>query len=73
MTFGMSTISLGSFVDARDITAMILFVCSDAGAKVSGQALAVDGHTETLARGEKKWPGQKARPKYTGRLHVWET
>ncbi len=49
MTFGMSTISLGSFVDARDIAAMILFVCSDAGAKVSGQALAVDGHTETLA------------------------
>ncbi len=49
MTFGTSTISLGSFVDARDITAMIPFVCSDAGAKVSGQALAVDGHAETLA------------------------
>ena len=45
----LSTISLGTFVDAQDIAAMILFVCSDAGAKISGQALAVDGHTETLA------------------------
>ena len=45
----LGTISLGTFVDAQDIAAMILFVCSDAGAKISGQALAVDGHTETLA------------------------
>ena len=45
----LSTISLGTFVEAQDIAAMIVFVCSDAGAKISGQALAVDGHTETLA------------------------
>jgi hypothetical protein len=29
---------------------MALFICSDAGAKISGQALAVDGNTESLAR-----------------------
>ena len=44
----LRTISLGTFVEAEDIAAMILFVCSDAGARISGQALAVDGHTETL-------------------------
>ncbi len=45
----LSAISLGAFVEPEDIAAMIVFVCSDAGAKISGQALAVDGHTETLA------------------------
>ncbi len=43
------SMSLRTFVDPEDIAAMALFVCSDAGAKVSGQALAVDGNTETLA------------------------
>jgi hypothetical protein len=33
----------------EDIANMILFVCSDAGAKISGQTLAVDGDTHTLA------------------------
>lgn len=42
-------VSMRCFVDAEDIANMILFLCSDAGAKVSGQALAVDGHTESLA------------------------
>jgi hypothetical protein len=32
----------------NDIANMILFTCSDAGAKISGQALSVDGNTETL-------------------------
>ncbi len=41
--------SLGSFVTADDIAAMVLFLCADAGAKISGQALAVDGHTESLS------------------------
>ena len=41
--------SLGSFVTATDVAALILFICSDAGAKISGQALAVDGDTQTLA------------------------
>jgi len=27
----------------------VLFLCADAGAKISGQALAVDGHTESLS------------------------
>lgn len=40
--------SLGSFITAEDIAAMVLFVCSDAGAKVNGQALAVDGHAESV-------------------------
>jgi len=39
--------SLGTFVTAEDIAAMALFVCTDAGAKISGQALTIDGHTET--------------------------
>jgi NAD(P)-dependent dehydrogenase (short-subunit alcohol dehydrogenase family) len=42
-------VSLRTFVDAQDIANMVLFVCSDAGAKISGQALAVDGHTESLS------------------------
>ncbi len=40
-------VSLQTFVDPADIAAMIRFVCSPAGAKVSGQALTVDGHTES--------------------------
>jgi enoyl-[acyl-carrier-protein] reductase (NADH) len=38
-----------TFVEARDIANMALFICSDAGAKISGQALSVDGHTESLS------------------------
>jgi len=41
--------SLRTFIDASDIADMALFLCSDAGHKVSGQALPVDGHIETLA------------------------
>lgn len=40
--------SLRSFVSADDIANMVVFVCSDLGARISGQALSVDGHTETL-------------------------
>ncbi|MFQ6017677.1 MAG: SDR family oxidoreductase [Kiloniellaceae bacterium] len=40
--------SLRCFVSAVDIANMVLFVCSDAGAKISGQALSVDGNTESL-------------------------
>lgn len=42
-------ISLGAFVSAQDIANMAVFICSDLGAKISGQILGVDGHTETLA------------------------
>ncbi len=37
--------ALKTFVKAGDIASMILFVCSDAGSKVSGQALSVCAHT----------------------------
>jgi NAD(P)-dependent dehydrogenase (short-subunit alcohol dehydrogenase family) len=40
-------VSLQTFVDPADIASMIRFVCSPAGAKISGQALSVDGHTES--------------------------
>jgi NAD(P)-dependent dehydrogenase (short-subunit alcohol dehydrogenase family) len=39
--------SLRTFVQATDIANMVLFLCSAAGAKISGQALSVDGHVET--------------------------
>ncbi len=41
--------SMRTFVDAEDIAATVLFLCSEAGARISGQALAVDGHTEGLS------------------------
>jgi hypothetical protein len=40
--------SLGRMVTEQDIANMILFVCSDAGQNVSGQALAVDADTQYL-------------------------
>ena len=45
----LRNVSLRTFIDAGDIADMALFLASDAGAKISGQALAVDGHTESLA------------------------
>jgi NAD(P)-dependent dehydrogenase (short-subunit alcohol dehydrogenase family) len=43
------TTSLRCFVAPEDIAAMALFLCSDLGANISGQAIAVDGHTEGLS------------------------
>ena len=40
--------SLQTFIQPDDIAAAILFLTSEAGAKISGQELAVDGHTWTL-------------------------
>jgi NAD(P)-dependent dehydrogenase (short-subunit alcohol dehydrogenase family) len=40
--------SLHTFVTAQDIADLILFLCSPAGRKISGQALALDGNTESL-------------------------
>ena len=40
--------SMRTFVSAEDVADLVLFVCSDAGAHLSGQALAMDGHTESL-------------------------
>jgi NAD(P)-dependent dehydrogenase (short-subunit alcohol dehydrogenase family) len=41
--------SMRCFIDAEDVANMAVFLCTPAAAKVSGQALAVDGHTEGLA------------------------
>jgi NAD(P)-dependent dehydrogenase (short-subunit alcohol dehydrogenase family) len=41
--------SMRTFVTQDDVVNLVLFVCSDKGSKISGQALAVDGHTEHLA------------------------
>ena len=40
--------SMRTFVRPDDVAAMILFLCSEHGARISGQAVAVDGHTEFL-------------------------
>ena len=42
-------VSMKTWVTAQDIANMVGFLASPAGAKISGQILAVDGHTETLA------------------------
>lgn len=40
--------SLRRFIDADEVAATALFLASDAGAGISGQAIAVDGNTESL-------------------------
>jgi NAD(P)-dependent dehydrogenase (short-subunit alcohol dehydrogenase family) len=40
--------SLKTFILAEDIAQLALFITSPAGARISGQELTVDGHTETL-------------------------
>lgn len=42
-------VSLRSFVDAGDIANAAFFLASPQGAMISGQALGVDGHTESLS------------------------
>ena len=46
----VSQTSMKCFVEAQDIAHMALFICSELGAKISGQALTVDGNTESLAQ-----------------------
>lgn len=41
--------SLRTFATNEDVTAMVRYLMSPAGARISGQALAIDGHTESLA------------------------
>jgi NAD(P)-dependent dehydrogenase (short-subunit alcohol dehydrogenase family) len=41
-------VSMGSFIDAADVAELVVFLASPAARFISGQALAVDGHTETL-------------------------
>lgn len=42
------SVSMKCFVTADDMADTVLFLASPGGSKVSGQALAVDGHTEAL-------------------------
>ena len=42
------TTSLRTFVSADEVAAMALFLASDAGARISGQVISFDRHTETL-------------------------
>jgi NAD(P)-dependent dehydrogenase (short-subunit alcohol dehydrogenase family) len=41
--------SLRCFVSAEDVANLALFLASDKSARISGQALGLDGHTESLA------------------------
>ncbi|MEM7131844.1 MAG: SDR family oxidoreductase [Chloroflexota bacterium] len=41
-------VSMQTFIEPEEIANMVLFICSPAGYKISGQALCVDGHTETM-------------------------
>jgi NAD(P)-dependent dehydrogenase (short-subunit alcohol dehydrogenase family) len=41
--------SMRTFIEAEDIAEMAHFLASNAGAKISGQAIAIDGHTEGLS------------------------
>ncbi len=40
--------SMRTFVSADDVADTVLFLASDAAQKISGQSIAVDGHTESL-------------------------
>ena len=42
-------ISLRTFVTAQDIAEMVVYLTSPAGMRISGQALSIDGHTESLS------------------------
>jgi NAD(P)-dependent dehydrogenase (short-subunit alcohol dehydrogenase family) len=42
----VAAVSLRTMVTADDVAALIMFLCSEAGARISGQALAVDGNAE---------------------------
>ncbi len=44
----LRTNSLRTFIDPEDVARLILFLCSDHARRIHGQAIAVDGHTETL-------------------------
>lgn len=41
--------SLRAFTRVEDIAAMVCYLAGDQGIRISGQAIGIDGHTETLA------------------------
>lgn len=42
-------VSMRTFVDVSDVASTISFLCSEKSTNISGQAIAVDGHTEGLS------------------------
>jgi NAD(P)-dependent dehydrogenase (short-subunit alcohol dehydrogenase family) len=42
----VAAVSLRTMIRPDDVASLVLFLCSEAGAKISGQALAVDGNAE---------------------------
>ena len=44
----VASTALQTFISPHDVASLILFICSENGAKISGQALAVDAHVEGL-------------------------
>ena len=46
----LQRVSLRKMVTANEIAAAVVFLCSAAGASITGQSLSVDGHVETLVR-----------------------
>ena len=45
----MDSVSLRTWIDPEEIAAMAVYLASHPGRNISGQAIAIDGHTETLA------------------------
>lgn len=43
-----SGVSMMKFIDADEIADMVVYLCSDRARSISGQVIAVDGHSETL-------------------------
>ena len=44
----INSVSLKKFVTAKDVADMAVFLASESASKITGQALAVDGHTERM-------------------------
>ena len=42
--------SLRTFIDPEEITGMVKYLLSPIATKVSGQAISIDGHTESLSQ-----------------------
>lgn len=42
-------VSMGTFVDAEEIADMVSYLANNTGKRISGQVIAVDGHTEGLS------------------------